>query len=163
MQIAYLFLLPHHHDVRGFSTTKEMMARNKSTLVSTLAALQKAETQVEKLRRQAASERAEQLKGLHLEFGFESRKDLIEALVALDGTRRRGDPGSGKSPTTTRKSRRARLTPEMKAEIVEAVKAGESPSQSGCRSRVRPSRTSRRRPASCEPERNGSERGPGAP
>jgi CENP-B N-terminal DNA-binding domain len=106
------------------------MARKKSTLGSTLTALQKAEAQVQQLRKKAASERAQQLEGLHVRFGFASRTELIEALVALDGTRRRG--GSPKAttgsetPVAGRTSTRARLTPEMKAEIVEAIKAGES-------------------------------------
>ena len=106
------------------------MARKKSTLGSTLTALQKAEAQVEQLRQKAATERAEQLKGLHVGFGFASRTDLIDALMALDGTRRRG--GSRRATTGSktsapgRRGKRARLSPEVKAEIVEAIKAGES-------------------------------------
>jgi hypothetical protein len=105
------------------------MAIKTSTLGSTLTALQKAEAQVQQLRKKAASERAEHLKGLHASFGFASRTELIEALVALDGTRRPGgSPNAttgGETPVAGRRSKRARLTPEMKAGIVEAIEAGE--------------------------------------
>ena len=66
-----------------FITVKEAMARKKSRIGSTLTALQKAEAQVEQLRKKAASERAEHLKGLHVSFGFASRTELIDALAAL--------------------------------------------------------------------------------
>ena len=107
---------------------KEDMAGKKGTLGSTLAALQKAETQVEQLRRQAASERAEHLEGLHVSFGFTSRSELIEALAELDGARRRdsAEAGSNNPEAPGTKSKRPRLTPEAKAEIVQAVKDGES-------------------------------------
>jgi hypothetical protein len=106
------------------------MARKKSILSSTLTALQKAEAQVQQLRKKAANERAEQLKGLHLRFGFGSRTELIEALVGLGGTRQRGGSQKattgGERPVAARKGKRARLTLEMKAEIVQAIKAGEA-------------------------------------
>jgi hypothetical protein len=76
---------------------KEDMAGKKGTLGSTLAALQKAETQVEQLRRQAANERAEHLEGLHVSFGFTSRSELIEALAELDGDRRHGAAASSRT------------------------------------------------------------------
>jgi hypothetical protein len=106
------------------------MASKKSTLGSTLTALQKAEAQVQQLRKQAASERAKHLEGLHVSFGFASRAELIEALAALDGTRRSGGSprattGNG-TPLAGRKDKRARLTPEMKHQIIEAIRAGES-------------------------------------
>ncbi|MEO8184460.1 MAG: hypothetical protein ABI895_37095, partial [Deltaproteobacteria bacterium] len=104
------------------------MARKKSTLGSTLTALQKAEAQVEQLRKKAASERAVHLKELHVRFGFTSRSDLIDALVGLDGTRGRGGSpraaSGSKTPTAARQGKRARVTPETKTEIVKAIKAG---------------------------------------
>jgi len=106
------------------------MARKQNTLGSTLTALQKAEAQVEQLRKRATSERAKHLEGLHVSFGFASRTELIEALVALNGTRRRGSARtattSSKTHAVARKGKRARLSAEMKAGIVEAIKAGES-------------------------------------
>jgi hypothetical protein len=121
---------------KGFDTAKEPMPRKKkSTLGTTLTALQKAEAQVEQLRQKAADERAEHLRELHFACGFASRQELIEALTALDWTRqRRGGRAATSSKTNAtrtkapaaRKSKRARLSPEVKAEIVEAVKAGES-------------------------------------
>jgi len=106
------------------------MASKKSTLGTTLTALHKAEAQVQQLRKKAASERAERLKGLHLSFGFEAREELIEALVALGGGRRRaGSRAAGtasNTPAAKTRAKRSRITPEMKAEIIQAIKAGES-------------------------------------
>jgi hypothetical protein len=111
------------------------MAKKKITRGSTLKALRKAEAEVQRLRQKAASERAGQLKGLHTSFGFTSRLELIEALVALDGSGRRGGRPKGAAskgaasqagaPTKARK-RRVRVTPEMKAELIKAIKAGDS-------------------------------------
>jgi DNA-binding NarL/FixJ family response regulator len=105
------------------------MASKKSTLGSTLTALQKAEAQVEQLRKKAASERAKHLAELHLSFGFTSRRELLDALSELDGTRRSAGSAQatrGGKAAARAKGTRARLTPEAKAEILEAIKAGGS-------------------------------------
>ena len=124
--IAYVYARP----AGGLFTRKEEMARKKSTLGSTLTALQKAEAQVEQLRKKAASERGKQLEGLHLSFGFASRRDLIDALESLDATRRRGGSAAASAGSTAAavraKGSRARLTPETKAEVLAALENGES-------------------------------------
>ena len=107
------------------------MAKSKTALRSTLTALQKAETQVQRLRQRAANERAGHLKELHKAFGFASRRDLMDALAALDGPgRHSASPKSTASGTTTaaaaKKGKRPRVTPEMKTEIIKALKAGDS-------------------------------------
>lgn len=106
------------------------MARKKSTLGSTLTALQKAEAQVEFLRKKAANERGKHLEGLHLSFGFASPRELIDALEALGGKRRRAGSArtteGGEPARVGATGRRARLTPEAKTGILEAIKTGES-------------------------------------
>jgi hypothetical protein len=107
-----------------------MANKRKTTLGSTLTALQKAEAQVQLLRQKAASERAAHLKNLHAAFGFTSRAELIDALAALDGSGRRAAPGKATTSkaaasTATRKGR-VRVTPGMKADIIKAIKAGDS-------------------------------------
>ena len=96
-----------------------------------LERLQKAEAQVLQLREEFEKERRQQLGQLHLAFGFASREELIQALQALGGARR-GRPKSGSSqlaagdaPAGGRTSKRARITPEMQAGILKALRAGE--------------------------------------
>ncbi|MEO8185206.1 MAG: hypothetical protein ABI895_40890, partial [Deltaproteobacteria bacterium] len=103
------------------------MAKKTTTrLGSTLTALQKAEAHVQQLRQRATTERAAHLKNLHISFGFSSRGEMIDALVALDGTGRRGrgSKARGATPPAAGKRNRARVTPETKTEIVKAIKAG---------------------------------------
>jgi hypothetical protein len=109
------------------------MARKQSTLGSTLTALQQAEAQVEALRKKVGKERSGRLKTLHLSFGFESRDELIDALSALGGSRRPGRPpaaaasaAKSSAPAARKKRKRARITAEMKAEIIKAIKEGGS-------------------------------------
>jgi hypothetical protein len=105
------------------------MARKQSTLGSTLTALQQAEAQVEALRKKVGKERSGRLKTLHLSFGFASRGQLIDALSELGGSGRPGrPPAAAKSaaPVGRKKRKRARITAEMKAEIIKAIKEGAS-------------------------------------
>jgi hypothetical protein len=106
------------------------MARKQSTLGSTLTALQQAEAQVEALRKKVGKERSGRLKTLHLSFGFASRGQLIDALTELGGSGRPGRPpaaAKSSAPVGGRKKRkRARITPEMKTEIIKAIKEGSS-------------------------------------
>lgn len=108
------------------------MARKQSTLGSTLTALQQAEAQVEALRKKVGKERSGRLKTLHLSFGFASRDELIDALSVLGGSRRPGRPPAAASaakssaPAARKKRKRARITAEMKAEIIKAIKEGGS-------------------------------------
>jgi hypothetical protein len=103
------------------------MATKKGTLQSTLTALQKAEAHVKQLRQKASAERAGQLKDLHVSFGFASRRDLIDALAALEGPRAAGAvAGSSDTSGAGRGTRRrARITPELRAEVIKAIKAGD--------------------------------------
>ena len=106
------------------------MPKKKTTRFgSTLIALQRAEAAVQQLRQKAASQRVAHLKRLHSAFGFSSRVELIDALMAVDGAGRHGGRRTAKAggtaaPAAARKSKRARVTPEMKSEIIKALKAG---------------------------------------
>ena len=101
------------------------MSNHDKGLGSSLEKLQKAEAQVLQLR--------EQLEQLHVTLGFASREELIEALQALGGgPRRRGRPKASSSSAPAgdvvagaRASKRARITPEMQAGILKALRAGE--------------------------------------
>jgi hypothetical protein len=99
------------------------MPPKKNPLKSTLSALQAAEAQVQKLRTKAQSERAQTLKELHIRLGFTSRSELVEALQVLDGGGR-GPRTATTSSTPARRGKRARITPEMKKGIIDAIKAG---------------------------------------
>lgn len=107
------------------------MAKKKSTLGSTLSALQAAESQVQALRQKAANERTQLLAGLHAQCGFGSRKDLIDALLALGGPGR-GKPaksnGGGTAPGAAKKRKRARITAELRNDVVKALQAAEAAS-----------------------------------
>jgi hypothetical protein len=107
------------------------MATKKNELATTLSALQQAEAQVQQLKKRLVNERSQRLQQLHESLGFASRSELIEALVALQGGRARGGSGAaspaaaaGAAPAL-RASKRARLTPDMKAQILKAIRDGE--------------------------------------
>jgi hypothetical protein len=117
------------------------MARKKSTLGSTLSALQAAESQVQALRQRAASERTRLLAGLHAQCGFGSRQELIDALLGLGGPGRRGtSKGSAAKGSVSkangmngsaagsgaRKRKRALITNELRNDVIKAVQAGEA-------------------------------------
>ena len=113
------------------------MATKKNELATTLSALQQAEAQVQQLKKKLVNERSQRLQQLHQSLGFASRNELIDELVALQGGRARGGsfaagsvaavPGAaaaGAAPAI-RASKRARLTPDMKAQILKAIRDGE--------------------------------------
>lgn len=108
------------------------MSNHDKGLGSSLEKLQKAEAQVLQLREEFEEERRQQLEQLHETLGFGSREELIEALRALGGAPRRRGPaksGSGSAAGDAvaggRTSKRARITPEMQAGILKALRAGE--------------------------------------
>ena len=109
------------------------MSNHDKGLGCSLEKLQKAEAQVLQLREEFEKERRQQLEQLHVTLGFGSREELIEALQALaGGPRRRGRPKASSGNTAGgdavaggRTSKRARITPEMQAGILKALRAGE--------------------------------------
>jgi hypothetical protein len=103
------------------------MAMRKSAFGATLAALQRAEAQLEQLRKQAADERHERLRDLHVSYGFASRSELVDALLELNAVRRSTRQGAQNSAPRRPggKRRRARITTETRAEVVRAAKSSE--------------------------------------
>ena len=79
---------------------------------------------VEKLEKSISDERAALLRGLHLETGFASRDELIDALRGLGGARRGPKPGAKAARSGGKRKRRAKITPELREQIIAAVKAG---------------------------------------
>lgn len=102
------------------------MALKVKRLHSSLYALQAARERVEKLRATVIAERTQLLKKLHVDLGFASRPELVEALRQLDGGRRAMAPSAPTSSTPARSRKRTRITPEMRTDIIEAVKAGQA-------------------------------------
>jgi hypothetical protein len=102
------------------------MPPKKNPLHSTLSALQAAEARVEQLRTKARSVRVQVLKDLHVRLGFASRRDLVEALLELDGGGRGTPRTDATTSMPTARRKRARITPEMTRGIIEAIKAGDA-------------------------------------
>jgi transposase len=75
------------------------------------------------------SERTRLLAGLHAQCGFASRKDLIDALVALGGPSRGTAAKANGSTTGTgsaKKRKRARITTELRNDVVKALQAAQA-------------------------------------
>lgn len=89
-----------------------------------------AKAKLEALEKKAAAETSKKLAGLHKDVGFETRADLISALQGLEGGAKRGrKPKAAKSTAAPAKAKkrakRARITEELKADVIAAVKGGE--------------------------------------
>lgn len=90
---------------------------------------------IEKLEQSVSAERDTLLRRLHTEVGYGSRDELITALRGLDsggagGARRGRKPGKAAAASAAapkggkRRKKRAKITPELRNEIIAAVKAG---------------------------------------
>lgn len=103
-------------------------------LTPKLQQLATAKAKVEELEKKLSAERNAVLRRLHTEVGFASREDLIAALRGLDGAGRRpgrpkaAAPASGGRKRGKRKAR-AKITPELRDQIIAAVKAGSTGNQ----------------------------------
>ncbi|MDQ8180085.1 hypothetical protein [Pelagicoccus sp. SDUM812005] len=91
---------------------------------------------LEALQKKAEAEAAKKLTNLHSDLGFATRADLIAALSSLES----GGAKSGRKPKAakkvaakkagrpaakaTKRAKRAKITEELKAKVIEAVKAG---------------------------------------
>jgi hypothetical protein len=94
-----------------------------------LQELAKAKAKVAKLEQALASEREGKLRNLHTDVGFESREELIAALRGLGGARAGGakrgrKPGRPPGRTKSGRKKRAKITPELRDQIIAAVKGG---------------------------------------
>ncbi len=86
---------------------------------------------LEALEKKAAAESAKKLTNLHKDLGFATRADLIAALSSLEtgGAKRGRKPkaaAAAKAPAkkASKRAKRARITEELKAKVIEAVNAG---------------------------------------
>ncbi len=87
---------------------------------------------LEALEKKAAAESAKKLTNLHKDLGFATRADLIAALSSLEtgGAKRGRKPkaaAEAKAPAAkkaSKRAKRARITEELKAKVIEAVNAG---------------------------------------
>lgn len=92
--------------------------------------LEAARAKVAELENSLAKERKQKLAGLPKEYGFDSIDEFVKALRSASGGARRGRKpkaaaasggGGGK-----KRSKRARITPEMKEKVKSAVNAGKT-------------------------------------
>jgi len=96
---------------------------------NTLKQLAEAKSKLAALEKKAAKERAQKLENLHSELGYESREELIAALGSVVGSKKtkakRGPkPKKAAAKKVAKRAKRAVITDELKAKVVEAVKAG---------------------------------------
>ena len=96
------------------------MPKTNHRIDTTLEKLRAAQARVVALQEKVEQERKSSLETLHESIGFSSRADLIAALERLEGPKR-SRAGSAKP-----RAKRTRITPEMRAQIVEAIQSGQT-------------------------------------
>lgn len=109
----------------------------------TLKEIKATKAKLAALEKKAEAETNKRIANLHKDAGFDSREDLIAALQALGGPKRRGRaPGKAKKtaapkakkaakkaaksakPGAKKRAQRTAITPALRKSIVEALKAG---------------------------------------
>lgn len=94
-------------------------------ITDTLKEIESTKSKLAELEKKAATELKKKLVNLHKDLGYDTRACLIAALGELEGTPKRGRKAKVASEATGKKrGKRARITPEMKAEIVAALEGG---------------------------------------
>lgn len=103
-------------------------------ITDTLKQIADAKAKLEALEKKALAEKSKKLTNLHKEVGFDSRADLIAALQGLEGgkpakrgrkPKAAGAPKKAAKPAGGKKrAKRAVITDELKAQVIDAVKAG---------------------------------------
>ncbi len=102
---------------------------------NTLKAIKETKSKLAALEKKAAAEQKARISNLHKEAGFETRRELIEALESLGGAAPKKASGrkAAKSKKAAKKSvkkgakkraKRTVITPELKNGIIAALKAG---------------------------------------
>jgi hypothetical protein len=84
------------------------------------------QTKVEALKKAIAAQLSHDLSSLHKKYGFESSLDLIKAIKASGGGKRRGRVAKAASTPGKKKRKRAKITPEMKQKLKGMVDAGKT-------------------------------------
>lgn len=85
------------------------------------------ENKIAALKKKAETELNKELADLHKKFGFATRDELIDTLKSLDGVRGRKAKKAVKKTVAKKpagRAKRTRITPELKAAVVAALKAG---------------------------------------
>ncbi len=92
---------------------------------NTLKAIQSTKAKLASLEKKAAAEQSKQISNLHSEAGFETRAELIEALQALGGSKRRGRKATKKAKKAVKapKAKKAAKKKVAKKVAKKAVKA----------------------------------------
>ncbi len=80
------------------------------------------ENKIAALKKKVEVERRKELMDLHSKVGFESRTELIAALQELNGGRRAPKAKKGAAPEA--RAKRTKITAELKAAVIAAIKAG---------------------------------------
>lgn len=100
-------------------------------ITETLKQIEEAKAKLANLEKKAAAEQAKKLTNAHKDLGFSSRADLIAALQSLEGGAAKSKRGRkpkaapvAKKGGAKKRAKRTRITDELKAEVVAAVKAG---------------------------------------
>lgn len=90
--------------------------------------LEAARAKVAELENSLAKERMQKLAGLHREYGFDSLDSFIKALKRSGDSPRRGRAAKPAAVAGGKKkrSKRARITPEVKEKVKAAVSAGKT-------------------------------------
>lgn len=104
-------------------------------ITDTLKQIADAKAKLEALEKKAQTEKAKKLTSLHKDVGFETRADLIAALQGLEGVKKK--VARGRKPKKAaavkkavakkgakKRAKRAVITDELKAKVIEAVKSG---------------------------------------
>jgi hypothetical protein len=91
-------------------------------LTNKLQEIEQYKTKIAELEKELVNERKQKLASLHSDLGYGSRAELIAALQGLESKPRRGkgSAGAAKKP----RGKRARITPEMRDQIKQALLAG---------------------------------------
>lgn len=107
---------------------------NKQTVMSfidQIAELEKQKAKLLQAEAKLATERVAALARLPGDYGYENLNDFIAALKAAAGKGRKGKPGRkpGAKAAKPAKRTRAKITPELKQQVIAAVQAGASGSE----------------------------------
>ena len=100
------------------------------SFIDQIAELEKAKSKLAQAEAKLAADRTAALAKLPSDYGFDSLNDFIKALTAAAGKAPKGKK-AGKAPTAAKapkaaKRGRTKITPELKAQVIEAVKADKS-------------------------------------
>jgi hypothetical protein len=83
------------------------------------------QTKIDALKKAIAAQLKHDLSSLHEKYGFESPLELIEAIKASGGGKRRGRVAKA-APGGKKRRKRAKITPEMKQKLKSLVEAGKT-------------------------------------